>query len=219
MTTSNVRVINRRYRLFSSNSALVEVNYYAQMCLFYEKNFLIPMHSKALVKLFLLIFLGTWATPSVFGQVQGKVYRDFNANGVFDSTATYKEVGLSGITVTAYNAAGTSVGTVTTNATGNYTIPSVSGALRVEFTLPIYYFPSKGSSGNSSVQFVTAPNALISLAVNAPSDYCESTNPLLATPCYINGDPSLGGTAASGSAFVGFHDGHGFDRNPALGAA
>ena len=166
MTTSNVRVINRRYRLFSSNSALVEVNYYAQMCLFYEKNFLIPMHSKALVKLFLLIFLGTWATSSVFGQVQGKVYRDFNANGVFDSTATYKEVGLSGITVTAYNAAGTSVGTATTNATGNYTIPSVSGALRVEFTLPIYYFPSKGSSGNSSIQFVTASNALISLKVS-----------------------------------------------------
>jgi hypothetical protein len=53
------------------------------------------------------ILISLMLTPSVLSaQIQGKVYRDFNANGAFDSTAAFKEVGLSGITVTAYNGVG-----------------------------------------------------------------------------------------------------------------
>ena len=191
--------------MLSSISATAELNIISNMSLFYKKNLsLAVISNKTIAKLFTLLLFGVLMTPSVFGQVQGKVYRDFNANGVFDSTASYKEVGLTAITVTAYNSANTVVGTTTTNATGNYTIPSVSGALRVEFSLPTYYFASKGNTGNTSIQFVTAPIVTTNLAVNVPSDYCESTNPLLATPCYINGDGNASGTAASGSAFVGF---------------
>ena len=100
-------------------------------------------------------------TPSVLkAQIQGRVFRDINATGVFDSTATFKEVGVSGITVTAYNMAGVSVGTTTTNSTGNYTIPSVSGAARVEFTgLSSKDFAGhQGTGSNTSIQFVNAPD-------------------------------------------------------------
>ncbi|MEY4936328.1 MAG: hypothetical protein RIS64_2687 [Bacteroidota bacterium] len=139
-------------------------------------------------------------------QIQGKVYRDFNANGVFDSTSTFKEIGLSGITVTAYNAAGVSVGTTITNSTGNYTIASISGAMRVEFTgLTRGDFAGpRGANSGTSIQFVTAPATNIHFGLNYPQEYCGSTNPTLATPCYINGDPLNGGTAAVGDVFVGF---------------
>lgn len=141
----------------------------------------------------LFSFVALLLAPSVLkGQIQGKVYRDFNANGVFDSTATFKEIGLSGITVTAYNAAGTSAGTTTTNATGNYTIPSVSGALRVEFTglgTGDYSGPRAATGtnfSNTNVQFVTAPTTLVNYGVNYPDDYCQS-NPKITFPCYDNG--------------------------------
>jgi SdrD B-like domain len=138
-----------------------------------------------------LLMLGWFLPPSVLeAQIQGKVYRDFNADGNFDSTATYKEVGLSGITVTAYNAAGTSVGTTTTNATGNYTITSVSGAVRVEFTggQTTDFATAKGTGNGTSVQFVTAPSTGINLGLNYSKDYCSTTNPTLVTNCYVSGD-------------------------------
>jgi SdrD B-like domain len=155
----------------------------------------------------ILFSVGLFLTPSVLtAQVQGKVYRDFNANGAFDSTAIFKEVGLSGVIVTAYNGAGTSIGSTATNSTGNYTIPSVSGAVRVEFSgLATGDFSGpKGASSGTSVQFVTAPITSVNYGVNYPSDYCGTTNPKLATPCYINGNPAGGGTAGTSDVFVGF---------------
>jgi SdrD B-like domain/Proprotein convertase P-domain len=158
-----------------------------------------------------LLLLGLFFPPSVLkAQIQGKVYRDFNANGVFDSTATFKEVGLTDITVNAYNAAGTSVGTTTTNATGNYTIPSVSGALRVEFTgltISDYAAPraaSGANANNTSVQFITAPTTSVSFGVNYPADYCHTANPRVAVPCYITGNSQSAGTAANADAIVNF---------------
>lgn len=160
---------------------------------FHSTNYLLPLFS------FLIILL-----PSVLtAQVQGKVFRDFNSNGVFDSTATFVEVGLSAVTVTAYNAAGTSVGTTTTNATGNFTIPSVSGALRIEFTnFPAgYYSGMKGTGIGTSVQFVTAPTASVSFALNYTGDYCQTNAPLV-TPCYIAGDATVSGSIYAAEAAV-----------------
>ncbi|NJN33163.1 MAG: hypothetical protein HC817_01835, partial [Saprospiraceae bacterium] len=67
-------------------------------------------------------------TPSVLNAqtntpVSGRVFRDFNANGTFDSTATFQEIGVAGILVTAYDASGAVVGTATSNTTGHYTLP------------------------------------------------------------------------------------------------
>lgn len=47
----------------------------------------------------------------VSAQISGTVFRDFNGNGIKENTATYNNVGLAGVSITAYNAAGASVGT------------------------------------------------------------------------------------------------------------
>jgi hypothetical protein len=108
--------------------------------------------------------------------------------------------------VTAYNAAGTAVGTTTTNATGNYTIANVSGALRVEFTgMSAFDFPApKGANSKTSIQFVTAPATGISYGVNYPSEYVATSNPSVYVPCYNNGNPLGGGSSGTKDWFVKF---------------
>jgi hypothetical protein len=157
-------------------------------------------------KMGVLYLFSTLVNGQVSAQIQGKVFKDFNANGAFDSTATFKEVGLVGITVTAYNAAGISVGTTTTTSTGNYTLTAVTGALRVEFTgTSAYDFPApKGTMSNTNVQFVTAPVTGVSYGVNYPSEYVKTSNPSVYVPCYNNGNPLGGGGSGMKDWFVKF---------------
>ncbi len=126
---------------------------------------------------------------SSFGQVTGTVFRDFNSNGTKQATATFTEPGVAGISVKAFNAAGTQVGATSTTASdGTYTIAGVSGPVRVEFSnLPSAYFSGPvGSLSNTSVQFLTAPNTA-NLGINVPDDYCQA-NPKVVIPCYVEGN-------------------------------
>jgi hypothetical protein len=137
-------------------------------------------------------------TALAAGNVTGTVFQDFNGNGVKDAV----EPGLGGITVTAYNAAGTAVATTTSSTTvatlGQYTLnlSAVANgtALRVEFTGAAAYLKSgpegtaAGTSG-SSVQFVTsaaAGSANINYGVNNPGNYCQAA-PRLATNSFAQG--------------------------------
>ena len=44
----------------------------------------------------------TLLAPQVtFADISGKVFRDFNANGVFDSSANFNEVGMAGVSIKA----------------------------------------------------------------------------------------------------------------------
>lgn len=133
-------------------------------------------------------------TLPILGQISGKVYQDFNANGTQDLTASFNEPGYRGITVTAYNSSGTQVGMTTTTANGTYSIPNVTGAVRIEFTaLPSTYFSGPlGAQNASMVQFVTAPATNVNLGINYPANFCQP-NPALATPCYLNGVASGNG--------------------------
>ncbi len=141
------------------------------------------------------------AQPCTSG-VNGTVFTDYNANGSQD---TY-EVGVAGIQVTAYDDGGTAYGPVTTNANGEYTLPVDDNTqLRVEFTsIPLSMRPGPmGGGAGSTVAFVVAPRCNVNLGVYNPNDYCES-NPRLAVPCYINGDPLAGGTAGNSDVLVAF---------------
>ncbi len=72
-----------------------------------------------------LIFSALGTNSNAFAQVPstntitGNVFRDLNANGVDDGV---NEIGVAGIIVTAYDAAGTEQGTTTTDTNGNYTL-------------------------------------------------------------------------------------------------
>ncbi len=125
----------------------------------------------------------------------GKVFRDFNSNGVQDSPATgvvVGEVGVPGVIVTAYPASGAPV-SATTGADGSYTITGLSGTVRLEFTnLQAGDFDSfKGTGNGTSVQFVAA-GSTANFGVNYPQNYCGKDTPPVLVPCYVSGDPQTG---------------------------
>lgn len=120
----------------------------------------------------------------------GKVFNDFNADGVLNAGETS---GVSGITVKAYDRTGALLGTATTDIFGIYSITSLQASsypVRVEFTnLPTYagQGTQNGSNGRTTVQFVNSPNCEVDLGVLYPNDYCQA-NPQIIVPCYLNGD-------------------------------
>ncbi len=139
------------------------------------------------------------ALPAGAQNVTGTVYRDVDANAVLAPTSP-AEAGVGGITVTAYNASGSVVGTGTTATDGTYTISggSPSEEVRLELgALPSYLLAGPaGASSQTTVAFVTMPasgNATgVNFGVANPAQHC-SANPNAVTNCYIQGDQS--GTA------------------------
>ena len=133
---------------------------------------------------------------NAFGQISGTVFRDFNANGVKDNSATFNEVGAGGVTVKAYNAAGTQVGSVTSAADGSYSFTGLTLPVRLEF-IPVLvqdYDGSNGAQSSTSVQFYSTGTTNANFGLNYPANYCQD-NPLLVTPTHKNARPSGDGTA------------------------
>jgi hypothetical protein len=127
-------------------------------------------------------------------QVSGTVFRDFNANGLKENTPSYNEPGISGITITAYNSAGTVLGTTVSAANGSYTFTSITipngTKVRLEFTgWQSADYPAPYGVGNrSNVQFVTAPSVVENFGINYPGDYIDNANARIVVPTYVNGD-------------------------------
>ncbi|RYF78014.1 MAG: hypothetical protein EOO39_02545, partial [Cytophagaceae bacterium] len=127
---------------------------------------------------------------TVQAQVSGKVFRDFNSDGVLDNTQTRLEFGVSGVTVTA-TLAGGGVVTTTTSTSGTYAFtPAQVPAgtqVRLEFSgLPTGdYSTAMGSNNASAVQFVTGGTSTTaaSFALNTPLDYCQ-TDPRFTVVCF-----------------------------------
>lgn len=133
----------------------------------------------------------TLATTSL----TGKVYRDFNSDGLITANGTITDTGVSGVTVTAYDKNGNSVGSATTASNGIYTInPTGDGPYRVEFSnLPEGYEPTTHGAGNgTSTQFVTtaAGASNVNLGINPPCDYCQD-NPLIIGSRFILTDTAV----------------------------
>jgi hypothetical protein len=134
---------------------------------------------------FLLLFV-----TSVNAQISGRIYKDFDANGCWDSTATHLDQGRIGTRVEVYNKIGILIASTTTDATGKYFIPSITGDVRVHLIPATYYtdgFITKKNQGSqSSIQFVKAPATNVDLGMNYADDYCGS-NPQVVVPCYVVG--------------------------------
>ncbi|AUD00425.1 putative Ig domain-containing protein [Spirosoma pollinicola] len=167
----------------------------------------------SLRRLLLVITLVFMSIAVLTGSMQaqtitGTVFRDFNSDGAKDNTANFVEPGVGGVTVTAYNAAGASVGTTTTSSAaatlGQYTLTTGAGQFRVEFTsLPASNYDSfKGTGSGTSVQFVSGGSTSVNLGIGNAANYCQP-NPIIADPCYLNGSRASNGTE---SVVVLFND-------------
>jgi uncharacterized repeat protein (TIGR01451 family) len=140
------------------------------------------------------------ALPAVASaaQITGTAFEDFNDNGS-RNTAPMVDAGVGGITVTAYRADGSPVGSATTAADGSYTlnVPDGIGEVRVEFTgLPAGYQPARhGAASGTTVQFVNGSASGVDVGVLQPANYCQD-NPQLAI-CFMNRGPHTGPDATN----------------------
>lgn len=136
------------------------------------------------------------------GTLTGRVFQDFNGDGLYDttggsaSTPLAVDKGVAGVTVAAYDPAGTARGTATTAADGTFSLAAAgTGPYRIEFTtLPAGFSPSArstdsvggGIAGDSGTTIQLVPDGStsnINLAVNRPVDYCQN-NPLICSQVY-----------------------------------
>ena len=157
------------------------------------------MNKQQLSRLALLACLGSFTT-SVWADVSGTVFRDFSLNhttlntyGVLDSN----ELGVAGINIIITGDNGVTE-TVQSDATGKWisTVGALGSKVRVEFTnIPSYLHESTtATQQNSSVRFVNDGTTNVNLALFNPDEYSQSSNPYLAVPQYINGDPLASNT-------------------------
>ncbi|MCR9197309.1 MAG: carboxypeptidase regulatory-like domain-containing protein [Planctomycetaceae bacterium] len=132
------------------------------------------------------------APDSTTRNVSGRVFLDANNNGINNS-----ELGVAGITVSAFDENGALAATAVTTAGGDYTLVGVTSApLRLEFTglnvdqsVTTALSPPASNSTFSSIAFVSAGSAAVTadLAVYRPADQA-----LFVTTCFIySGQSSL----------------------------
>jgi hypothetical protein len=146
--------------------------------------------SKHIKRLFASIPVLLLSIISLHAQVSGRVYKDFNANGAWDSTATYLDQVWPNVRVEAYDPKGVLKGFASTDTKGRYTIANVSGNLRIHFVIPQFYtdgfITQTGGNSQSSIQMVNAPVTGVDLGMNNGDDYCGE-DPSVVVPCYVVG--------------------------------
>lgn len=130
-----------------------------------------------------LAFSGiTTATPAYAdtntGVYSGTVFRDYDNDGTLDAG----EPGIGGVTITAYNNAGSAGTVVSTAGTGAFSFtPTGAGAYRFELSgYPASLYPAV--AGGTTVQFRADGGATgLNFGLQSPNDYCQA-NPNLCTP-------------------------------------
>ncbi len=137
-------------------------------------------------------------TAPAEADVEGKVFRDFDANG----TQQTLEPGVAGVTVTAYDASNAVVATTVTGTNGNYTLSLSAGPVRVEVTnLPQHLKPGVSGTSKPVVFFAANGASGQNVALQNPSDFSDADSEL-ATPCYVNGDPVPAGSGSAQMAWL-----------------
>jgi hypothetical protein len=157
---------------------------------------------KNFVKL-MLVFLITGTNFSTNAQVSGIVFRDFNANGTKDNSATFNELPVAGVTVKAFNNLDALVGTTITNASGTYAFTGLALPLRIEFSnllLGDFASPYALTGSKTNVQFYTSSTTSANFGVNYPNDFSQ-TNPQIIVPVHDNGS-GVGNTRPGIGSFL-----------------
>lgn len=137
-------------------------------------------------------------------QITGKVFRDFNNDGVQQSTNP-TEPGEFGVIVRAYDVTNTLRGTVSTNTNGTYSFSSVQTpagtAIRIEFSINSGDQPSKRIASNkTNIQFVVAGSSAINIdfAIADKKAFTNNANPYVATTAFTNGNALSSGANTAG---------------------
>ncbi|KAB7731293.1 DUF11 domain-containing protein [Rudanella paleaurantiibacter] len=162
-------------------------------------------------RFFLLVTTTFLLATGAQAQITGTVFRDYNNNGLYETSTSYTEVGVAGVEVRVFNSAGTNVtnGSVQiTNSAGAYSIsPTTAGPFRLEFTLPTSlstanFTSANGTDSRTSIQFISSSTATANFGISNPSDYCQTVAPPLVVPCFVSGDPLSTTTTVGGEVAI-----------------
>jgi len=158
--------------------------------------------------------------------INGQVFTDFNLDGNFEGFPY--EAGVEGVNVMVYDNNGTLMSSTTTDCDGLYNVdlagagsqagadcsavPNAPGnfCYRVEFSnYPKNYRVWAADANSYAETRFICDNGFgctnVDLALYDKADYCETTNPLLVTSCYTNGDALGGGSTGADPAIVAFN--------------
>jgi uncharacterized repeat protein (TIGR01451 family) len=168
------------------------------------------LKSHPLKRLSALLLLSIIGSLSSHAQVSGKVFYDFDANGIQTSSAP-TEAGVPNIGVRLFVNGSAQPFITQTDITGHYAfsaqqIPAGTTA-RVEFfNLPETFFVSLvGPQNGTELQFIQAPATNVNLAIFNDDEFCRAGSEVkIVTACYAMGDPLKPGSAASDPALVLF---------------
>ncbi|NOT38382.1 MAG: T9SS type A sorting domain-containing protein [Saprospiraceae bacterium] len=131
-------------------------------------------------------------SSALTGQITGIVFKDYNHNGIRDSSIIYEEALVSNAILKLFGSQGF-IAQTQTNSNGKYIFNTNSNPpFRIELVLdnPEDYETSINSDSGGSqtaVRFETNNNSIINFGIQYPKDY--SKDPFLITPCYVFGDP------------------------------
>ncbi|CAN5661115.1 hypothetical protein BH11ACT8_BH11ACT8_12470 [soil metagenome] len=139
----------------------------------------------------LVVVAGAPPALALAGTISGRVFRDFNGNGVLDTSGTAAapavDVGIAGAQVRAYGDDNTLLGSATTSASGTYTVTytdngsRTSSQVRVELDTPADMVPTPAglprATNGTSVQFVSAGAHDVDYAVAFQHDYQDDPDP------------------------------------------
>jgi hypothetical protein len=158
--------------------------------------------------LFLSIFIVlTQFKNSANAQISGKVYIDFDLNGILSLSGT--EPGMPGVKVLLFLTESNTPFITQTDSAGNYAfsaeqVPAGTKA-RVEFSgWPNSFEPTvSGVNNYTETQFAQAPTDYINLGIVSEQEFCLMGAGLkIATACYTMGDPLKGGDSGEDVALV-----------------
>lgn len=139
--------------------------------------------------------------------VSGTAFNDSNENGIQNvlssgSSPPRNELGIAGVTVTAYDSSNTVVGSAaTTDAQGNYSLSIPTGTtVRVQFSgygtgsadpvlqrfQPSIHYATAGSPVENTTTNFVSDTATVNQGLIRPEQYCQD-NPNVALGCYVYG--------------------------------
>lgn len=169
------------------------------------------LKSHPLKRLSALLLLSIIGSLSSHAQVSGKVFYDFDANGIQTFSAP-TEAGVPGVGVRIFVNGNNAQPFITqTDITGQYAFSAqqvpAGATARVEFfNLPETFFVSLvGPQNGTELQFIQAPATNINLAIFNDDEFCRAGSEVkIVTACYAMGDPLKPGTAGDDPALVLF---------------
>ncbi len=157
--------------------------------------------------LILGLLLSLITIPGAFAQLSGHVFRDFNGDGVGQTTIP-NEPGIGRVKVLAFRQGVTAPLSAVTDFDGFFSFNLLGGQkVRLEFSaFPAgSYESTRGSNNGTAVQFVTTPVAHAGLDLLDPLSYCKEVMPALVALFFVVGDPlAAGSSVASLPALVHF---------------